>query len=152
MSNRLNTNAAATVLVVEDDPIFRLLISTIAESCECGVHAVPTVQRALECLSHNDYRVVFLDCYLPDGHGADVAEFLRSRTGGPDCLVIALSTDDSPENVARVMQAGAARFLRKPVSVAEIKLLLRKHCSDGGIEGGVPQAIEPSLNLMAGPE
>lgn len=117
------------ILIVEDDAVFRLLLTKVAGMCDCRAHAVGTVQAALDQLSRAKYSLVLLDCHLPDGHGSRVAGFATSPSSKGPARVVGISSDDSPENVTKMFDAGVERFLVKPVSIADLITLVRSHTS-----------------------
>ncbi len=62
--------------------------------------------------------VVLLDVHLPSGSGADVIAGVGDRAPGTRWL--ALSVSDSPEDVVKVIRAGAHGYLTKSVSAADL--------------------------------
>jgi len=65
--------------------------------------------------------VVILDLGLPDADGCDVARRLRALPGGDAMRIIALSGWTRPEDVARAIEAGCDRHLRKPIGMLELR-------------------------------
>lgn len=67
-------NNKPLILVVEDDPAVRNLISTTLEAHDYKHHAAPTGEAAiLEAASHNP-DVILLDLGLPDTDGVQVIQ------------------------------------------------------------------------------
>lgn len=116
------------VLIVEDDPVSRHLLSKIAESQGCDVDAVSTVRDALEHLLKHEYSLILLDCHLTDGYGAEVARHARNPQGRPRVPVVALSADKDEENIDRMLVAGADQFLTKPVSASAVMAMVELYC------------------------
>ena len=124
-------NGSPWVLIVEDDAVSRLLLLRIIARTKCRVHEASTVKAGLEFVRRQRYRLIFVDCHLPDGHGEEVVQFVRSRADRV-CPAVGISSDDSAGNIKRIMQAGAERFLCKPISNAEVAALLKQYCSGDG--------------------
>ncbi len=66
------------VLVVDDDPVNRLLLSTQFESVDCTVSACSDARSALETYSREPFDLVVLDYEMPEKNGAELAANLRS--------------------------------------------------------------------------
>ena len=110
------------VLVVEDDPPVRNLITTTLKtndykylSAQNGASAV------IEALSHNP-DIVLLDLGLPDMDGVEIIRKIRSWSNMP-IIVISARTEDSDKIEA--LDAGADDYLTKPFSVDELLARLR---------------------------
>lgn len=110
------------VLVVEDDPPIRNLISTTLETHGYKFHTAPTGEAAiLEAVSHNP-DVVVLDLGLPDIDGVEIIKKIRSWSQMP-IIVISARSEDTDKIDA--LDAGADDYLTKPFSVEEFLARLR---------------------------
>lgn len=111
----------AYILIVEDDPGLRFFFERVAESLGHRTTTAATVREALTVLRIGPPSLVLLDCLLPDGHGEEVAAVARKATSRPH--IVAVSSDDSAENIQRIRKAGAHQFLPKPVSVEQLRIV-----------------------------
>ena len=110
------------ILVVEDDPSVRNLITTTLRLHEYRfLTAVSGSGAILEASSHNP-DVVFLDLGLPDMDGGEVIEKIRSWSNLP-IIFISARSDDSDK--IQALDAGADDYLTKPFSVEELLARLR---------------------------
>lgn len=110
------------ILVVEDDPAVRNLITTTLETQNYRFHAAPTGEAAvLEAVSHNP-DVVLLDLGLPDMDGIDIIKKIRTWSTMP-IIVISARSEDTDKIEA--LDAGADDYLTKPFSVEELLARLR---------------------------
>ncbi len=110
------------ILVVEDDPPIRNLLSVALESHGYRVITASDGEMAMmEAVSHNP-DVMMLDLGLPDMDGRTVIQKTRSWTNMP-IIVISARSDDSDKIEA--LDAGADDYLTKPFSVAELLARLR---------------------------
>ncbi len=65
------------------------------------------------------YRLVLLDSQMPDLDGLDVAREIRQRPDLSEVILMLLSSDDKPGDMARCQELGIS-FLRKPVKQSEL--------------------------------
>jgi two-component system, OmpR family, KDP operon response regulator KdpE len=115
------------LLLVEDDPQFRLLLSTTLQSADYQVMAFATGQDGLNAARSQKPDLLILDLGLPDMDGQEVIRRLRKGTELP---VIVLSARNRESDVTQALDNGADDYLTKPFSTAEllsrIKALLRR--------------------------
>ena len=108
------------ILVVEDDPhIVRAIAPALSVSGFSPDHS-RTLADARERIASEGWDAAVVDLGLPDGDGYQLAELLRSK--GTPFVIITARTD--PEEERRTLDAGAAGFLRKPFSSADLVRLL----------------------------
>ena len=110
------------ILVVEDDPPVRNLITTTLKTNDYRYLSAENGQSAiLEASSHNP-DIVLLDLGLPDMDGVKVIENIRSWSNLP-IIVISARSEDADKIEA--LDAGADDYLTKPFSVEELLARLR---------------------------
>lgn len=110
------------ILVVEDDPPVRNLITTTLKTNDYRYLSAKNGEAAiLEASSHNP-DIVLLDLGLPDMDGVKVIENIRSWSNMP-IIVISARSEDSDKIAA--LDAGADDYLTKPFSVEELLARLR---------------------------
>jgi PAS domain S-box-containing protein len=79
--------------------------------------------------------LVLLDLHLPDLSGREVLRALKRRDDTNDIPVVILSADASPGLAARLVEAGAERFLTKPLDF-DLVLALLDEVSGGQVGAG----------------
>ena len=110
------------VLVVEDDPSVRNLITTTLETNDCKyLVAVNGDEALLEASTHNP-DIILLDLGLPDMDGVDVIRKVRSWSNMPIIVISARSED---HDKIEALDAGADDYLTKPFSIEELLARLR---------------------------
>ena len=110
------------ILIVEDDPPIRNLISVALEAHDYRyISAANAGNAILEATSHNP-DIMLLDLGLPDLDGVEVIRKIRSWSNMP-IIVISARSDDSDKIEA--LDAGADDYLTKPFSVDELLARLR---------------------------
>lgn len=103
----------ATVLVVEDDPLFRGVIKTqVAEIFpNATVTAVATVDDAFKALSSGAVDLCLLDLFLGDRSGFEVLDFIGEESAST--AVIVLTAHSRRDLVAETIERGAIDFIIK---------------------------------------
>ena len=110
------------ILIVEDDPPIRNLISVTLEAHEYRhIIAGNAGNAILEATSHNP-DIMLLDLGLPDMDGVEVIRKIRTWSNMP-IIVISARSDDADKIEA--LDAGADDYLTKPFSVDELLARLR---------------------------
>ncbi len=110
------------ILVVEDDPAVRNLITTTLETHAYRYLTAASAEAAvMESASHNP-DVILLDLGLPDMDGIEVIGKIRSWSRTP-IIVISARSEDTDKIDA--LDAGADDYLTKPFSVEELLARLR---------------------------
>jgi CheY-like chemotaxis protein len=104
----------ASALVVDDDPINRMLLS---KSLEQQGHRVMTAENGLEALAAlqaQPFDVVLLDVLMPEPDGYEVLARLKQDRGLRHVPVIMVSALEDIQCVVRCIEMGAEDYLPKP--------------------------------------
>ena len=110
------------ILVVEDDPSVRNLITTTLKTNDYRYVVAPNGSTAImEATSHNP-EIILLDLGLPDMDGVQVIQTVRSWSNAPIIVISARSEDNDK---IHALDAGADDYLTKPFSVEELLARLR---------------------------
>lgn len=111
------------VLVVDDEADIReLLDMTLARmglTCDCAA----TVAEARQYLLDNDYRLCLTDMRMPDGDGLELVRHIEAER--PTLPVAVITAHGSTENAVAALKAGAFDYLSKPVSLAQLRSLVK---------------------------
>ena len=110
------------ILVVEDDPTVRKLITTTLKSNNYAYITAPTGEAAIAAATTQQPDIVFLDLGLPDLDGVEVIGRIRFWSQMP-IIVISARSEDGDKVAA--LDAGADDYLTKPFSVTELLARLR---------------------------
>lgn len=111
-------NDKPAVLVVDDDESFRSLVADRLARTGHRVAAAPGGDAALGLLE--GIEVAIVDLLMP---GMDGLTLLRKiRAASPDIAVIMLTGHGTIDNAVEAMKVGAADYLQKPCSLAEVEL------------------------------
>jgi DNA-binding NarL/FixJ family response regulator len=117
--------SAITILCVDDHPLIREGIGNMLDGQpDIRLVAIATNGReALEQYSEHRPNVTLMDLRLPDCHGADVIEKLRSRHA--HAKIIALTTYAGDVQALRALRAGAMGYLLKSALRTELLTTIR---------------------------
>src|SRR5450432_1323709 len=122
-------HAAATVLVVDDDPGARLLVGSALEVAGFQVITAADGKSAMGQFQAHPADCVVLDVVMPGMNGFDVCRALRALPDSRHVPILMQTSLDDMESVQRAYNAGATDFSSKginPMLLAErVKFLVR---------------------------
>jgi two-component system, OmpR family, KDP operon response regulator KdpE len=130
------------VLVIDDEPKIRRFLRAGYELHGFEVHEAENATEGLKVATFNAPDLIVLDLDLPDLHGGEVLERIRSWSNVP---IIILSVESSEEQKVRLLTLGADDYVVKPFGMAE--LLAR---SEAALRRYFKSATESSV-VVAGP-
>lgn len=129
------------LLLVEDDPISRGFMGAALEALPAQVDTADSIHAALAMEGAHD--LWLLDANLPDGHGTELLAKLRTRV--PATPALAHTADDSPALRTRLLEAGFAEVLVKPLGAAGLQEAVRRWL---GIASGASLRIGETSSLF----
>ncbi len=122
--------AKATILVVEDDPDIRELVSYNLGKEGYTVAAVESGERALAQLPTANPDLILLDIMLPGADGLDVLRSLKGDPASARIPVILATAKSEDGDIVTGLELGADDYVTKPFSpkvlIARIRALLRR--------------------------
>src|ERR1700757_633183 len=105
------------VLLIDDEPKIRRFLRACFELDGFTVLEAENAADALKIATFSPPDLIILDLALPDLHGAEVLERLRSWSNVP---VIILSVVSGEDEKVRLLQSGADDYVVKPFGMAEL--------------------------------
>ena len=115
------------LLVVDDDPINRLVATAELAALGYAADATDSGETALDLLARESYDAVLLDCEMPRLDGYETCRRLRQREGeGRRTRVIALTAHASVGEKEKCLAAGMDDHLGKPMRSEELAAALRR--------------------------
>ena len=109
------------ILVAEDNPTNRLLISTRLRRASHQVDLVENGLEAIEAARSDDYDLILMDMQMPELDGVGATRAIRLLPGPRGRVpIIALTADALPEFRARYMASGLDDYLTKPIDWREL--------------------------------
>jgi len=144
----LDNSKKMRVLLAEDEPTTRMIVTKLLEACEYEVVSVENGRDALAMLRTSRFDLVLSDVLMPEVSGVDLLQELKNQpstaVGGDhnhdddnknnkkqpahsstwrQVPVIVMSSQESKDTVMQCFKLGAADFLVKPVRKNELKNL-----------------------------
>ncbi|HXO31304.1 MAG TPA: diguanylate cyclase [Candidatus Acidoferrales bacterium] len=119
-------SARNTVLIAEDDPLFRRILERWFQQWDYRVMAVENGLDAWEVLQREDApQLAILDWMMPGMDGIELCRRIRSRDQSPYRYVLLLTAKDDKQDVITGLEAGADDYLTKPFDVDELRARVR---------------------------
>jgi len=116
-----------TILVVDDEPPMRKLLSSNLKASGYAVRAAADGTEALKLIDEQPFDLLLLDLTLPGPNGLQVLEAVRRDA---DLPVLVVSGRGRERDKVEALDLGADDYLSKPFGVAEllarVKALLRR--------------------------
>ena len=120
------------VLVVDDEVGIQDLFSQALEGEQYHVLAAADGKTALEAVTREQPRVVFLDLKLPDVDGVEVLKRIGQLDVKP--IVIMITGHGTIVKAAKVMDLGAYDYIVKPFNVDDIIAVMEEALRMEGLE------------------
>jgi putative two-component system response regulator len=113
------------VLLVDDEPLQRLLLMRALEPLGVEVSEARNGREALDLFKEKPYHLVLTDLHMPLMDGLELTRAIKAQD--PLLPVILLTADGEKEVRLKGLQAGADDFLNRPVDLAELRLRVKGH-------------------------
>ena len=115
------------LLIVDDEPIIRRGIKTLAISSEIGIDEIFEAGNADKCLETVDKEhidIIMLDINMPNTDGLTLAKMLKEKN--KNFAIIMVTGYDYFEYMQTAIRLGVDDYLLKPVNKTDIELVLRR--------------------------
>ncbi|OGS93462.1 MAG: sigma-54-dependent Fis family transcriptional regulator [Gallionellales bacterium GWA2_59_43] len=122
MGNNSRTNHQR-VLLVDDEPDILELLELALRKMGLEVDRAACVSEALDRLAKRRYDLCLTDMRMPDGDGLQVVQYIVQRN--LDVPVAVITAHGNMENAVSVLKAGAFDYLAKPVSLDQLRALVK---------------------------
>lgn len=121
-------NKGPRILIVDDEPSIRDLLTTSLRFAGFGVRAVSNGAQTISAVLEEEPDLIILDVMLPDMNGFSVTK--RLRTAGYTAPILFLTAKDETEDKITGLTIGGDDYVTKPFSldeiVARIRAILRR--------------------------
>jgi CheY-like chemotaxis protein len=123
------TLTGSAILLVEDDPVNRLVAQEMLLYLGCSVDMAQDGHEALACLAARLYQAVLMDCQMPTMDGYTATQQWRQEEASrqqPRVPIIALTANAIAGDRERCLAAGMDDHLGKPFVLADLQALLQR--------------------------
>jgi two-component system, NtrC family, response regulator PilR len=129
------TYESRVVLLVDDEPDILELLEMTLLKMGLVVDKACGVQAALSKLAAYHYDLCLTDMRMPDGDGLEVVKYIAQHS--LDVPVAVITAHGNMENAITVLKAGAFDYLAKPLSLEQLRTLVKSALSlpPGGEHG-----------------
>jgi DNA-binding NtrC family response regulator len=116
--------SAASVLVVDDEPVIRDTLAEFLQQEGFAVVACGTGEEALDRAGRQKFDVALCDVNLPGLDGIEVLEHLAKVS--PETFVLLITAYATVETAVEAFQKGASDYLMKPILLHEVSGKIRR--------------------------
>jgi two-component system response regulator PilR (NtrC family) len=141
MKQNIGKSIGHKVLLVDDEPDILELLELTLLKMGLVVDKATSVRVALSKLSACHYDLCLTDMRMPDGDGLEVVKFISQNN--LDVPVAVITAHGNMANAITVLKAGAFDYLAKPLSLEQLRTLVKSALS-------MPQSGPSSEKLLIG--
>ena len=124
------------ILIVEDSPTMRSLLSSSLEELE-GVVKITEASSGFEALRELPrvtYDLVVTDINMPDINGLELVSFVKSNDAYREIPVVIVSTESAERDRQKGLELGADAYLVKPFEPEDLRETVRGLLERAGAE------------------
>ena len=150
-----------SVLIVDDEEDILELLELTLLKMGLDVERASSVKEAIKKVKDGPFDLCLTDMRLPDGDGLELLKFVAASD--QDLPVAVITAHGNTENAVAALKAGAFDYLAKPVSLEQLRTLVKSALSlpqvgaspkaDGGQEllgeSAVMQAVRDLIEKLA---
>ena len=120
------------VLIADDDPVMRHLITTIVKQQECEVVMANDGREAYRILqSDSQFSAAILDMTMPYLEGLDLIRYMRSERRLMRIPIMMITAEQDTKLMGSSFSAGATAFLPKPFTPTQLQGAIRMLLGNG---------------------
>lgn len=139
----------ASILVVDDNPVTRVLCSRVLAREGYRVLLAEDGIEALRLVKEEPVDLVLLDVMMPGLSGFDVLETIRKLYSSGALKVMMVTAKDQSEDVVRAFELGADDYINKPLDVPVMVARIQAHLR---ARSATAQPSQSALDLAPGTE
>jgi len=126
-ADRRAASNKATVLVVDDEADIRELLELTLIRMGLGVETTGRMADAKALLASGTFDLCLTDMRLPDGDGLELVRHINANCA--DLPVAVITAYGSAENAVAALKAGAFDYVSKPLSLEQLRTLVKSALS-----------------------
>ncbi|MCC7168413.1 MAG: response regulator [Rhodospirillales bacterium] len=144
-------NAQTRVLVVDDEPLNREILSVMLEAAGYAVEAAPDGHTALRLLEEAPERfdAVLLDRMMPDLDGMAVIERMKAKPALREVPVIMQTALDGQDDIIAGINSGVFYYLTKPIQRAMLLSVTRQAVESRALHRRLEENLRRRASALA---
>jgi CheY-like chemotaxis protein len=118
-----------TALIVDDDPVLRLIVTKELETVGIKSEAVSDGTEAILSLKKNKFDFILMDISMPGQDGLDATRWIRDmvETSNNGIPIFAVTSFSSEEHTKEILDAGFNEHFVKPFDLPKTLKVLDKY-------------------------
>lgn len=113
-----------SILILEDDITFSLMLSTWLKKKDFVVKAVTSVSEAKQEIERGSYDLLLSDFRLPDGNGIDLLKWLKETERSIPLIMMTSYADI--QTAVQSIKLGASDYIAKPINQNDLLLKINE--------------------------
>ncbi len=119
------TKQTKRVLIADDDPVIRLLVTSAVQREGYEVVAAQDGREAYRILqTDSDFKAAIFDMMMPHLEGLDIIRFMKTEKRLMRIPAMMITSEQDLKLMAETLSAGAVLFLRKPFTAEQLRSIL----------------------------
>ena len=114
----MNTKAKTRILVVDDEPELRMLLSHVLENAGYEIKEASDGEEAINLLKKEKFDLTLLDIQMPIANGIKVLKYIKEHTLPTKAIMLTGYAD--LKHAMEAKEFGAKDFIRKPYKMDDV--------------------------------
>ncbi len=114
------------ILIAEDNAINQKVIERMVQKLGYAVDLVANGRQAIDALAGSPYRLIFMDCQMPEMDGFEACREIRKIEGGARIPIIAITANAMKGDRERCLAAGMDDYVSKPFKQEDLRLVMER--------------------------
>lgn len=120
------TTQQTCVLVVDDDPVQRLIAQKQLKTLGINTLTATNGKEAVSLATQQEFSLILMDVHMPIMDGLEATANIRSKERNEGLATVPIVAVTANPNRVLCFEAGMSDYLFKPVMFEELKNVLRK--------------------------
>lgn len=112
-------NNPKNILIVDDDPLFRVMLESFLGKKKFKTQSTGTAKDTLKILKTNSFDLILIDLRLPDGNGLDLLKTIKNDYINIPLILMTSYVDI--KTAVKAIKSGAFEYITKPVNTEELE-------------------------------
>jgi PAS domain S-box-containing protein len=126
-SPELYVNTSRSILVVEDNKINQIVVTSLLQTMGfMNVDVAEDGLMALQQLELKNYDLIFMDMQMPGMDGLTATKRIRERVGYAPPMIVAMTANAFEDDRRRCFEAGMDDFMAKPFTKKDLARILQQ--------------------------